>query len=124
MLATLVIFAVSFTGPVLKLARTTVRMSASDSCASVASGPLGQTWACDEPQGLGSEIELINGEEKWVRYPSMPYATIEDVVSDACSLIGTLGANEVWSCKGGRPANGINCEQEFIDGELVWACVI
>jgi len=91
-----------------------------DSCVEISEGPLGKTFACDEPQGLGSEVELIDGELKWVRHPSLPNAGLSDMDEDACHLIGSSG--KLFACKGDRPANGINCEQEWVEGEMVWVC--
>lgn len=96
----------------------------SDSCKSVSTNSLGNIYECDEPQGLGSEVEYVHGETKWVRYPSMPAATLADMAGDACNLIGDLGTRTLWACRGERPANGINCEEQFIDGEMVWMCTI
>ena len=163
-LSVLLIASSAFTlGPSLQRAGLSARMSVTDACVSVASGPLGDTYACDEPQGLGSELELLGGQMKWTRHPSMPTATIVDM-DDACVQIGTEGTKMVWACKvncplhtatelaappvrkskctssrvrqcgaircalpapqGARPANGINCEQQSINGELVWQCSI
>merc|ERR1719398_116 len=97
--------------------------ASSDACVSVASNNLGDTYACDSPQGLGSELEWHMGEEKWMKYPSIPRAALKDM-SDACQFIGSEGVIQLWACKGKRPANGINCEEKFIDGEMVWACAV
>jgi len=83
----------------------------------------GSRYACDDPQGLGSEQEYIKGQAKWMRYPGMPKAALADV-ADACKLIASEGLHQIWACKGNRPANGINCEEQWIDGELLWACRI
>lgn len=101
--------------------RVHVHMAAVDEgeCSVVASLPTGDAFACDTPQGLGSEQQLINGQVKWVRYPQMPRASASHMVDDACTAIG----ERLWACKT-RPNNGINCEEQFIDGEMVWACVV
>ena len=68
---------------------TSVRMAGS--CDEVATSSLGATYACTEPQGLGSEQEVVKGKVKWMRYPAMPKATLGDV-KDACVLFATEGS--------------------------------
>lgn len=98
-LSVLLIASSAFTlSPSLQRSGLSARMSVTDACVSVASGPLGDTYACDEPQGLGSELELLGGQMKWTRHPSMPTATIVDM-DGACVQIGTEGTKMIWACK-------------------------
>ena len=72
-----------------------VRMIVDGSCEEVARTPLGSTYACDSPQGLGQEIENINGQMKYVRYPERAKATMKDAVDNACNFVSNMGSRQV-----------------------------
>ena len=94
------------------------------SCDRVRDGPLGTTWACPEPSGPYCELELFQGHETWMCYPPpMPSASVGDLLAVGGKKVGTRGTRQVWASHV-RPTPGMNCEEEWINGELVWACYI
>ena len=89
----------------------------------VRDGPLGTTWACPEPSGPNCELELFKGHETWMCYPSMPSASVGDLLAVGGKKVGMRGTRQVWASHV-RPTPGMNCEEEWVNGELVWACYI
>ena len=53
---------------------------------------------------------------------SRPYAaTIKDVDGGSCELLGDYGSGTKWAC---AERMGANCEEEWINGKLVWGCYV
>lgn len=42
-------------------------------------------------------------------------------MSDSCVLLGDYGSATKWAC---AERMGANCEEEWINGKLVWGCYI
>ena len=89
----------------------------------------GTKYACDGPQGLGSEQELIKGKPKWMKYPGMPVASLKDLKKARAKLIGTEGTTQICencsrtnipitSCcppsQLGEPTIGTQCRQSLL----------
>ena len=55
--------------------------------------------------------------------PPMPSASVGDLLAVGGKKVGTRGTRQVWASHV-RPTPGMNCEEEWINGELVWACYI
>ena len=53
----------------------------------------------------------------------MPSASVGDLLAVGGKKVGTRGTRQVWASHV-RPTPGMNCEEEWINGELVWACYI
>lgn len=78
-------------------------------------------WACDEKHSLAAELEMINGRQAWVHYPERVKADAKAVEGGDCTLVSDTGGRQIWACEEWM---GSNCEQEYINGELVYACYL